>query len=165
MQIQELLDVVMQHASRCSSIKVPQCPYPNCLEVKKLFSHAKRCTIRKSGGCRSCIKVWEGIHFHSSRCQDPECRIPRCKYVTSSFFSNTKVNFWPNFVHKCLYLFLNVCVNFAGMWRRMKNGKQCNLNLAAELQLGKAMVQRLIIETFVCCTFNRNSFCTVKSNI
>ncbi|TKY50055.1 Histone acetyltransferase HAC1 [Spatholobus suberectus] len=75
--MQELLDVI-KHASQCHSTKTQPCTYRHCLQIKKLFSHASRCTIRVSGGCQYCKKVWQGLAIHSRHCRDSGCRIPRC---------------------------------------------------------------------------------------
>ncbi|KAF7811232.1 histone acetyltransferase HAC12-like [Senna tora] len=74
----ELLKV-LKHASQCHSTMNQPCSYPNCLQIKKLFFHASKCTVRASGGCQHCKKAWVGITLHSRDCRDPECRIPRCK--------------------------------------------------------------------------------------
>nr|KYP39500.1 Histone acetyltransferase HAC12 [Cajanus cajan] len=76
--IQELQDVV-KHASQCRSTKTQPCTYLHCLQIKKLFSHASRCTIRISGGCRYCKKVWVALAVHSRSCRDSGCCIPRCR--------------------------------------------------------------------------------------
>ncbi|KAL2335301.1 hypothetical protein Fmac_016514 [Flemingia macrophylla] len=75
--IQELQHII-EHASRCRSTKAQPCTYPHCLQIKKLFSHASRCTIRVSGGCKYCKKVWLALAVHSRNCRDSGCRIPRC---------------------------------------------------------------------------------------
>ncbi|XP_052726025.1 histone acetyltransferase HAC12 [Vigna angularis] len=73
----ELLDVI-KHASQCHSIQTQACTYPYCLKIRKLFYHASRCTVRVSGGCQPCKKVWQAIALHSRTCTDSACRIPRC---------------------------------------------------------------------------------------
>ncbi|BAT98864.1 hypothetical protein VIGAN_10022100 [Vigna angularis var. angularis] len=75
--LQELLDVI-KHASQCHSIQTQACTYPYCLKIRKLFYHASRCTVRVSGGCQPCKKVWQAIALHSRTCTDSACRIPRC---------------------------------------------------------------------------------------
>ncbi|WVZ09372.1 hypothetical protein V8G54_013902 [Vigna mungo] len=73
----ELLDVI-KHASECHSTQTQACAYPYCLKIRKLFYHASRCTVRVSGGCQPCKKVWQAIALHSRTCTDSACRIPRC---------------------------------------------------------------------------------------
>ncbi|QCD89943.1 E1A/CREB-binding protein [Vigna unguiculata] len=75
--LQELLEVV-KHASQCHSTQTRPCTYPYCLKIRKLFSHASRCTVRVSGGCQHCKKVWQAIALHSKNCRDSACCIPRC---------------------------------------------------------------------------------------
>ncbi|XP_027337207.1 histone acetyltransferase HAC12-like [Abrus precatorius] len=75
--MQELQDVIL-HASQCHSTRTRPCTYPHCLEIKKLFSHASRCTIRVSGGCQYCMKAWMGITAHCRNCKDSGCGVPRC---------------------------------------------------------------------------------------
>ncbi|XP_007033362.2 PREDICTED: histone acetyltransferase HAC12 [Theobroma cacao] len=69
-----LLDVLL-HACQCRS----PCSYPNCLLIKKLFFHAKKCTVRISGGCEHCKKMWLILRLHSRNCKDSDCDVPRCR--------------------------------------------------------------------------------------
>ncbi|XP_045818200.1 histone acetyltransferase HAC1-like [Trifolium pratense] len=74
----KLLDV-LKHASQCHATKAEPCSYPNCSQIKKLFSHASKCEIRVNQGCQLCKKTWFILTAHSRNCEDSECRIPRCR--------------------------------------------------------------------------------------
>jgi len=76
----KLLDV-LKHASQCRATKAEPCSYANCSQIKKLFSHARRCEIRVNRGCQHCKKIWFILIAHSRNCKDSECRIPRCRCV------------------------------------------------------------------------------------
>ncbi|KAF3443923.1 hypothetical protein FNV43_RR13613 [Rhamnella rubrinervis] len=73
--VRELVDVI-QHASKCHEIKA--CSYPNCHQMKLLFHHAAKCTVRAAGGCSQCKKAWLGLSSHSRRCGEAHCTVPRC---------------------------------------------------------------------------------------
>ncbi|KAL6139976.1 hypothetical protein ACLB2K_058277 [Fragaria x ananassa] len=75
--IKKMVDA-LQHASRCPSTTSQPCSYPNCLQMKRLFSHANRCTVRASRGCTLCQKAWIGIKAHSASCRESNCGVPRC---------------------------------------------------------------------------------------
>lgn len=78
MQVRKLVDVI-EHASKCHEIK--SCTYPNCHQMKMLFRHAARCTVRAAGGCSQCKKAWLGLSSHSRICEEPHCTVPRCLWV------------------------------------------------------------------------------------
>jgi hypothetical protein len=73
---------VLKHASQCRATNAEPCSYPNCSQIKKLFSHASRCEIRVNQGCQLCKKTWFILTAHSRNCEDSECRIPRCRCVS-----------------------------------------------------------------------------------
>ncbi|XP_057741178.1 histone acetyltransferase HAC12-like [Arachis stenosperma] len=75
--IQKLMKI-LQHASRCRSSKTQPCSYPNCLQIKMLFYHASKCTVRVAGGCQICKKAWLALTMHSRNCRDSSCHVPRC---------------------------------------------------------------------------------------
>ncbi|MED6182020.1 hypothetical protein PIB30_024955 [Stylosanthes scabra] len=75
--IQKLLNI-LQHASRCQSTKTQPCSYPNCRQIKMMFYHASKCTVRVAGGCRICKKAWLLLTLHSRNCRDSPCFVPRC---------------------------------------------------------------------------------------
>ncbi|KAM5561856.1 putative histone acetyltransferase HAC-like 1 [Rosa sericea] len=77
--IKELLHV-LKHAAVCYPIKNRPCSYPNtnCLKIKKLFVHVKKCSVRAAGGCELCKKAWLGLILHSKECRKSNCIVPRC---------------------------------------------------------------------------------------
>ncbi|XVF20587.1 hypothetical protein REPUB_Repub12eG0013300 [Reevesia pubescens] len=68
---------VLVHACQCRS----RCSYPNCLLIKKLFYHAKDCSVRVAGGCKHCKKIWRILRLHSSNCKESDCYVPRCRDI------------------------------------------------------------------------------------
>ncbi|KAL8171548.1 hypothetical protein V2J09_023352 [Rumex salicifolius] len=76
--VKELL-VVLLHASKCYTTTTSPCNYPNCLLIRKLFSHTRICKTRVAGGCPYCKKTWLVIKLHSLTCGDPNCCVPRCR--------------------------------------------------------------------------------------
>ncbi|XP_004304807.1 PREDICTED: histone acetyltransferase HAC12-like [Fragaria vesca subsp. vesca] len=77
--MKELLQV-LKHAALCFPTKNRPCSYPNrnCITIKKLFVHVKKCSVRASGGCQPCNKAWVGLIFHSRICTESNCVVPRC---------------------------------------------------------------------------------------
>ncbi|MED6136920.1 hypothetical protein PIB30_060220 [Stylosanthes scabra] len=75
--IQKLLNI-LQHASQCRSTKTQPCSYPNCRQIKMMFYHASKCTVRVAGGCQICKKAWLLLTLHSRNCRDSPCFVPRC---------------------------------------------------------------------------------------
>lgn len=76
--VKELLDVLL-HASKCRPMETNPCNYPNCLLIRKLFSHTRLCNTRVAGGCKHCKKTWQVLKLHSQRCGDLNCCVPRCR--------------------------------------------------------------------------------------
>ncbi|GKD02345.1 histone acetyltransferase HAC1-like protein isoform X3, partial [Tanacetum coccineum] len=72
--LKAVLDTLM-HASQCD---VTTCSYKDCITMRRLFYHAKRCSIRVRGGCNFCQRVWRILKEHSQICTDSDCKIPRC---------------------------------------------------------------------------------------
>ncbi|KAL5581988.1 hypothetical protein UlMin_014430 [Ulmus minor] len=78
----DTLLAVLQHACKCCSTKDDPCSFsPNCHKLKRLFHHARNCTVRVSGRCVSCKKVWIILNLHSKNCTDPDCNVPRCRFL------------------------------------------------------------------------------------
>lgn len=71
------------HASQCIS---PRCENKECRKMKLLFKHAVLCKVRQSGGCLICKKVWYLMQLHCSSCQDLNCKVARCRYVTKLLY-------------------------------------------------------------------------------
>ncbi|RAL40790.1 hypothetical protein DM860_008488 [Cuscuta australis] len=73
----QLLDLLV-HASQCCASKSNPCPLPDCNKIRMLFHHAHKCTVRVSGGCEVCSKIWSLLRMHSRKCEDSHCLVPRC---------------------------------------------------------------------------------------
>lgn len=76
-QQKELLNLLM-HATHCRATSSDPCSYPKCLQIKRLFCHARKCSIRSFGGCQHCQKVWYLLKLHAGICRQTDCRVPRC---------------------------------------------------------------------------------------
>lgn len=76
-QQKELLNLLM-HATHCRATSSDPCSYPKCLQIKRLFCHARKCSIRSFGGCQQCQKVWYMLKLHAGICRQTDCRVPRC---------------------------------------------------------------------------------------
>ncbi|KAL2895924.1 Histone acetyltransferase HAC1 [Bienertia sinuspersici] len=74
--VRQLLDVLL-HASQCQT-PISHCLYPNCVGLRKLFSHARKCKTRVHGGCPPCRRVWFILRVHYQWCEDSNCGVPRC---------------------------------------------------------------------------------------
>ncbi|KAK1355332.1 Histone acetyltransferase [Heracleum sosnowskyi] len=74
-QLRKMLDLLV-HASQC---RVPECQYPNCRKVKRLFRHGMYCKIRSAGGCVLCRRMWHLLQLHARSCKISECHVPRCR--------------------------------------------------------------------------------------
>ncbi|XP_019195482.1 PREDICTED: probable histone acetyltransferase HAC-like 1 isoform X2 [Ipomoea nil] len=77
--LQVKLMELLVHASRCRAGKSNPCPLPECHKIRQLFRHAHGCTIRVSGGCDICNKIWLLLRMHYRNCQDSSCSVPRCR--------------------------------------------------------------------------------------
>ncbi|KAJ6368326.1 hypothetical protein OIU78_000837 [Salix suchowensis] len=77
-QRKELLNLLM-HATLCRTTSSDPCSNPKCLQMKRLFGHARKCSIRSSGGCQQCQKVWYILKLHAGICRQTDCCVPRCK--------------------------------------------------------------------------------------
>ncbi|XP_057951234.1 probable histone acetyltransferase HAC-like 1 [Malania oleifera] len=75
--VRELLNIAL-HSSQCSAALSRPCSYPCCLQIKKLFHHARKCSVRVAGGCQPCKKAWLILILHSKYCRSSDCKVPRC---------------------------------------------------------------------------------------
>jgi len=75
LQLQRTMELLV-HASACQS---PQCQSSNCAKVKTLFQHAFSCTMKATGGCGLCRRMWTLLQVHAKGCQKPNCPVPRCR--------------------------------------------------------------------------------------
>ncbi|KAL4652179.1 hypothetical protein ACB092_01G214700 [Castanea dentata] len=66
---------VLAHAFQC---KVCPCSDQNCLKIRRLFQHAKKCTSWVRGDCQQCTKGRALLILHSRNCTESDCRIPHC---------------------------------------------------------------------------------------
>ncbi|KAL4513564.1 hypothetical protein Ndes2526B_g07614 [Nannochloris sp. 'desiccata'] len=74
-QLQRTMALLV-HASDCRS---SQCRSSNCAKVKALFNHAVNCTVKITGGCTYCRRMWALLQAHSKMCIAAECPVPRCR--------------------------------------------------------------------------------------
>ncbi|XP_076886476.1 histone acetyltransferase HAC12-like [Bidens hawaiensis] len=73
-QFKIMLNTLM-HASDCDRIP---CAYKECNTIRRLFSHAVRCSVKPRADCKFCRRVWLILRLHSQICTDSDCKIPRC---------------------------------------------------------------------------------------
>ena len=67
---------LLVHASGCNN---HQCRSSNCAKVKALFNHAVTCSVKITGGCQYCRRMWALLQAHSKMCIAAECPVPRCR--------------------------------------------------------------------------------------
>jgi len=67
---------LLVHASGCNSAT---CPSSNCAKVKMLFNHAVTCTVKVTGGCMLCRRMWALLQAHAKVCTSTDCPVPRCR--------------------------------------------------------------------------------------
>lgn len=63
------------HVSGCNEVG---CTFHNCQKLKLLFQHAIHCTVKYSGGCQHCCRLWRILEFHSKDCTEDHCPVPHC---------------------------------------------------------------------------------------
>jgi len=73
---------LIEHAVCC---KLPKCD-SNCAKMKKLLNHELECTVKVSGGCTLCKKVWNLIRIHAQQCENENCPVPQCRSIHERFY-------------------------------------------------------------------------------
>ncbi|XP_075659028.1 histone acetyltransferase HAC12-like [Castanea sativa] len=66
---------ILAHAFQC--VACP-CSDQNCLKIRRLFQHAKKCTSWVRGDCQQCKKGQALLILHSRNCTESDCRVPYC---------------------------------------------------------------------------------------
>jgi E1A/CREB-binding protein len=69
---------LIEHASRCQS---KDCTSTNCAKMKSYLHHSHVCTVKASGGCRICKRIWTLLRIHAQKCKDRNCPIPQCNAI------------------------------------------------------------------------------------
>ncbi|KAJ6364817.1 hypothetical protein OIU76_029732 [Salix suchowensis] len=101
-QRKELLNLLM-HATHCRTTSSDPCSNPKCLQMKRLFGHARKCSIRSSGGCQQCQKVWYILKLHAGNLQTNRllcATLQRSKKLLGAASWKTK---WQNDYPNCIY--------------------------------------------------------------
>ncbi|KAL4652178.1 hypothetical protein ACB092_01G214600 [Castanea dentata] len=66
---------ILAHAFQC--VACP-CSDQNCLKIRRLFQHAKKCTSWVRGDCQQCKKGQALLILHSRNCTESDCSVPYC---------------------------------------------------------------------------------------
>ena len=66
---------LIEHASRCTSTT---CKSSNCQKMKSYLKHGLVCTVKASGGCKLCKRIWTLLRIHAQQCKSNSCPIPQC---------------------------------------------------------------------------------------
>jgi len=66
---------LIEHASRCTSTT---CKSSNCQKMKSYLKHGLVCTVKASGGCKLCKRIWTLLRIHAQQCKSNACPIPQC---------------------------------------------------------------------------------------
>jgi len=66
---------LIEHASRCTSAT---CKSSNCQKMKSYLKHGSVCTVKASGGCKLCKRIWTLLRIHAQQCKSNSCPIPQC---------------------------------------------------------------------------------------
>jgi hypothetical protein len=67
---------LLVHASGCVN---QACPSANCSKMKALLKHGATCTMRATGGCHICRRIWALLQIHARQCRQTTCPVPRCR--------------------------------------------------------------------------------------
>jgi E1A/CREB-binding protein len=66
---------LIEHAARCKSTT---CKSSNCQKMKSYLKHSLVCTVKASGGCKLCKRIWTLLRIHANTCKSNTCPIPQC---------------------------------------------------------------------------------------
>ncbi len=69
---------LLLHAATCSSAK---CPSANCTKMKGLLKHGAQCTVKATGGCNVCKRIWALLQIHARQCKAEQCPVPNCMAI------------------------------------------------------------------------------------
>merc|ERR1712157_194642 len=69
---------LLLHAATCES---PKCPSANCTKMKGLLKHGAQCTIKATGGCNVCKRIWALLQIHARQCKASSCPVPNCMAI------------------------------------------------------------------------------------
>jgi hypothetical protein len=69
---------LLQHAATCNSTK---CPSANCTKMKGLLKHGSQCTVKATGGCNVCKRIWALLQIHARQCKAQQCPVPNCMAI------------------------------------------------------------------------------------
>ncbi|KAG5676112.1 hypothetical protein PVAND_005966 [Polypedilum vanderplanki] len=78
--VEQALDVLL-HANYCNK----QCTTKDCIEMKKLLLHLKRCTEKHNAVCETCRQMLALIVQHSTTCNYSFCDIQFCSSIKKRF--------------------------------------------------------------------------------
>lgn len=69
---------LLLHAATCTS---PKCPSANCTKMKGLLKHGAQCTVKATGGCNVCKRIWALLQIHARQCKAEQCPVPNCMAI------------------------------------------------------------------------------------
>lgn len=69
---------LLLHAATCNS---PKCPSANCTKMKGLLKHGAQCTVKATGGCNVCKRIWALLQIHARQCKVEQCPVPNCMAI------------------------------------------------------------------------------------
>ena len=69
---------LIEHAASCKSTT---CKSSNCQKMKSYLKHSIVCTVKASGGCKLCKRIWTLLRIHANTCKSNTCPIPQCNAI------------------------------------------------------------------------------------
>jgi hypothetical protein len=69
---------LLAHAATCVA---PKCPSANCTKMKGLLKHGAQCTVKATGGCNVCKRIWALLQIHARQCKAEQCPVPNCMAI------------------------------------------------------------------------------------